>query len=166
MGITGSKKKKQSGILKAAIVKDKVMVAVNGDQAPKEVDFDMNDSESDNETSQPTGSGKIPMKEKKRSRGFAFVDFADSERAMRCLEATNNVPGAFGEKDPKRRPIVEFSFDDVRKLQIQQQRAVKQAAKPSNEMGVKKTIEKKLSRGQKQRAKRRAEREAAAANHK
>ena len=166
MGITGSKKKKQSGILKAAIVKDKVMVAVNGDQAPKEVDFDMNDSESENETPQPTGSGKIPMKEKKRSRGFAFVDFADSERAMRCLEATNNVPGAFGEKDPKRRPIVEFSFDDVRKLQIQQQRAAKQATKPSNEMGVKKTIEKKLSRGQKQRAKRRAEREAAAANHK
>ena len=161
MGLQGSKKKKQSGILKVAIVKDKIMVAANGEPAPKEADFDMNDSDSETETPTATDA-KIPMKEKKRSRGFAFVDFADSDRAMKCLEAFNNVPGAFGEKDPKRRPIVEFSFDDVRKLQIQQQRAVKQfAAKSASPQEPKRSVDKsikKLSRGQKQREKRRASR--------
>ena len=54
----------------------------------------------------------------------------------------------------------EFSFDDVRKLQIQNQRALKkpQAAAPAQVAEVKKRDE-KLSRGQRQRAKRRALRE-------
>ena len=160
MGINGAKKSKQAGITKVAIVKDKLMVAV-GDRKPMETDFDMNAPESDGEDEKKTTS--LEMKEKKRSRGFAFVDLVDSERALKCLEAMNNVPGAFGDVDPKRRPIVEFSFDDVRKLQIQQQRAIKQANKRKDDVKpvkAKPSISKKLSRGQKQREKRRAQREA------
>jgi RNA recognition motif-containing protein len=163
MKITGPKKVKQAGIIKVAIVKDKVMVAV-GDRKPKEEEeFDMNAPESDDEdgktptTNQDT---KLEMKEKKKSRGFAFIDFTNSDSALKCLEAMNNVPGAFGEAFGNRRPIVEFSFDDVRKLQIQKQRELKKSRvtdtiKPQ----VKKVIDKKLSRGQRQRAQRRALRE-------
>ena len=159
MSITGAKKVKQAGIIKVAIVKDKVMVAV-GDRKPKEEEFDMNAPESGDEDDGKQASDKLEMKEKKKSRGFAFVDFADSENAIKCLEAMNNTPGAFGSAYGARRPIVEFSFDDVRKLQIQNQRALKkpQAAAPAQVAVVKKGDE-KLSRGQRQRAKRRALRE-------
>jgi len=164
MGIKGSKKTKQAGILKVAIVKDKLTVAV-GDRKPKEAEFDMNAPESDNEEKKESKEA-VETKEKKRSRGFAFVDFKDSERALKCLQAMNNVPGAFGETDPKRRPIVEFSFDDVRKLQIQQQRAFKQSKVRTDAKIISKPPmdKKKLSRGQKQREKRRAQREAAPTN--
>jgi RNA recognition motif-containing protein len=157
MGIAGPKKVKQAGILKVAIVKDKVMVAV-GDRKPKEEDFDMNAPESDDEEKM-TENYKMEMKERKRSRGFAFMDFADPERAMKCLESMNNVPGAFGEEYKNRRPIVEFSFDDVRKLQIQKQRLVKQPVAPVEPKAKRDPA--KLSRGQRQRAKRRAMREQA-----
>jgi RNA recognition motif-containing protein len=165
MKITGPKKVKQAGIVKVAIAKDKLMVAA-ADRKPKEIDFDMNAPESDNET---TGNTKVEMKERKKSRGFAFVDFVNSESAMKCLEAMNNVPGAFGPSQPNRRPIVEFSFDDVRKLQIQKQRELKtqQPGKGRVEKVITKKPrdEAKLSRGQRQRAKRRAMREAAEANN-
>ena len=159
MKISGPKKTKQAGIIKVAIVKDKMMVpAEGGDKAPAVRHFDMNEVSSDDET--PT-TGVIKMKHKKRSRGFAFVDFTNSENAMRCLEAVNNVPGAFGILHPVRRPIVEFSFDDVRKLQIQKQRALKQSPVPQTRAvhKVKKVI---MGRGKKQRMKKRAAREAAA----
>lgn len=159
MGIKGTKKAKQAGLIKVAIVKDKLMVAV-GDRKPTEAEFDLNAPESDDEK-KAQSEPQLEMKEKKRSRGFAFVDFKDSERALKCLRAMNNKPGAFGETDPKRRPIVEFSFDDVRKLQIQQSRAV--AKRPDTKTKIVKpvgpAINKKLSRGQKQREKRRAQRE-------
>ena len=159
MGITGAKKVKQAGIIKVAIVKDKVMVAV-GDRPPRDSDFDMTAPDSDDETKNPSNT-KMEMKEKKKSRGFAFVDFVDSDRAMKCLEAMNNVPGAFGAEYAARRPIVEFSFDDVRKLQIQKNRALKteQSGKQPVEQLKRKRDPSKLTRGQRQRAKRRALRE-------
>lgn len=157
MGITGPKKVKQAGIIKVAIVKDKVIVAA-GDRPPRDSDFDMTAPDSDDETKK--SSSKMDMKERKKSRGFAFVDFVDLERAMKCLETMNNVPGAFGTEYAHRRPIVEFSFDDVRKLQIQKSRAIKteQSGKPA-EVLKRKRDPTKLTRGQRQRAKRRALRE-------
>ena len=173
MGVKGSKKTKQCGIIKVAIVKDKLMVPVGGgDKDPKEAHFDMNEDSSDDEAAKKgEANADIKMKQKKRSRGFAFVDFADSERAMKCLESMNNVAGAFGQFDLTRRPIVEFSFDDVRKLQIQQNRAVNLHAKAKEAekagvpaVAVKKGIKKEvIGRGKKQRMKKAAKRAAAEA---
>jgi RNA recognition motif-containing protein len=163
MGVSGPKKVKQAGIKKVAIVKDKLMVPVNGgDRQQTEQDFDMNIESSDDEgKSIKRSPTDVKMKEKKKSRGFAFIDFVDSNKAMDCLVSMNNIAGAFGPNEPTRRPIVEFSFDDVRKLQIQKQRALKQEGKKSlaEEPVISKV--KKIGRGQKQRMKKRAARESA-----
>jgi hypothetical protein len=70
----------------------------------------------------------------------------------------NNVMGAFGESIP-RRPVVEFAFDDIRKLQIQEMRQAHTTQKTPLGNKPRRTISKdkpkKLSRGQKQRLKRR-----------
>jgi RNA recognition motif-containing protein len=155
MKLTGPSKLKRCGVLKVAIVKDKVPV-VDADSSqhkkPQEWSLEMDESEDEKDVEMNKGNEKIKMK--KKSRGFAFVDFNSTENALRCLNAMNNVVGAFGDGTGTRRPIVEFSFDDVRKLQIQKARLEKMGGVRDTPVKVIKKG-KRLGRGQKQRLKRR-----------
>ncbi|KAK2519395.1 hypothetical protein Q9966_014021, partial [Columba livia] len=54
------------------------------------------------------------------SLGFAFVGFGAHEQALAALRSLNNNPHIFG---PNKRPIVEFSLEDRRKLKLKEQRA-------------------------------------------
>jgi nucleolar protein 4 len=153
LGMTGSKKIKRAGIRKVAIVKDKIQVV--GKSTVEQPDWNM-DMPSDDETKSPSTGAKMAIK--KKSRGFAFVDFTNTESALSCLKAMNNIVGGFGSGIAKR-PIVEFSFDDVRKLQIQKNRslAVKKDTPPLRNENPKSI--KRLGRGQKQRLKRKLAKE-------
>ncbi|XP_050808674.1 RNA-binding protein 28 isoform X1 [Gopherus flavomarginatus] len=55
-----------------------------------------------------------------QSLGYAFVEFEKHEHALAALRRTNNNPQLFG---PHKRPIVEFSLEDRRKLVLKEQRA-------------------------------------------
>uniref|UniRef100_A0A8C4XW39 RNA binding motif protein 28 n=1 Tax=Gopherus evgoodei TaxID=1825980 RepID=A0A8C4XW39_9SAUR len=55
-----------------------------------------------------------------QSLGYAFVEFEKHEHALAALRHTNNNPQLFG---PHKRPIVEFSLEDRRKLELKEQRA-------------------------------------------
>ncbi|XP_068943254.1 RNA-binding protein 28 isoform X2 [Petaurus breviceps papuanus] len=57
---------------------------------------------------------------KGQSLGYAFVEFAKHEHALAALRHINNNPEIFG---PQKRPIVEFSLEDRRKLKIKELRA-------------------------------------------
>ena len=122
----------------------------------------------------------VKDKETRLGKGFAFVDFKDTDSALNCLRSMDNKEGGYGEGIGKR-PIVEFSFDDIRKLHIQKQRELnlkkKQVSTPKPEAipptsakdaesrkAVKKEIKKQkiVGRGKKQREKRRLARESAA----
>ncbi|KAM8820182.1 RNA-binding protein 28 [Eudromia elegans] len=73
------------------------------------------------------------------SLGYAFVEFAEHEQALAALRRTNNNPQLFG---PHKRPIVEFSLEDRRKLRLKEQRAqrsllkLKREAAPKPEEGA------------------------------
>lgn len=54
---------------------------------------------------------------KGQSLGYAFVEFHDHEHALAALRHVNNNPELFG---PQKRPIVEFSLEDLRKLKIKE----------------------------------------------
>ncbi|XP_078533900.1 RNA-binding protein 28 [Lissotriton helveticus] len=56
---------------------------------------------------------------KGQSLGYAFVEFHDHEHALAALRHVNNNPDLFG---PQKRPIVEFSLEDLRKLKIKEMR--------------------------------------------
>ncbi|XP_075862712.1 RNA-binding protein 28 isoform X1 [Microcebus murinus] len=56
---------------------------------------------------------------KGQSLGYAFVEFQEHEHALRALRHINNNPEIFG---PQKRPIVEFSLEDRRKLKIKELR--------------------------------------------
>ncbi|XP_069485659.1 RNA-binding protein 28 [Ambystoma mexicanum] len=56
---------------------------------------------------------------KGQSLGYAFVEFQDHVHALAALRHVNNNPELFG---PKKRPIVEFSLEDLRKLKIKEMR--------------------------------------------
>nr|XP_013811051.1 PREDICTED: RNA-binding protein 28 [Apteryx mantelli mantelli] len=60
------------------------------------------------------------LKGQGQSLGYAFVEFAEHEQALAALRHTNNNPQLFG---PQKRPIVEFSLEDHRKLKMKEQRA-------------------------------------------
>ncbi|XP_053894501.1 RNA-binding protein 28 [Malaclemys terrapin pileata] len=62
----------------------------------------------------PAGKGRG------QSLGYAFVEFEKHEHALAALRNTNNNPQFFG---PHKRPIVEFSLEDRRKLKLKEQRA-------------------------------------------
>ncbi|TRY88360.1 hypothetical protein DNTS_022249 [Danionella cerebrum] len=49
------------------------------------------------------------------SLGFGFVEFKEHEHALQALRHLNNNPDIFG---PQKRPIVEFSLEDSRKLKL------------------------------------------------
>ncbi|XP_058385382.1 RNA-binding protein 28 [Diceros bicornis minor] len=59
--------------------------------------------------------GKI----KGQSLGYAFAEFQEHEHALTALRHINNNPEIFG---PQKRPIVEFSLEDRRKLKIKELR--------------------------------------------
>ncbi|XP_062469638.1 RNA-binding protein 28 [Pezoporus occidentalis] len=75
------------------------------------------------------GGGKGPcikecrvMREQRgqgQSLGFAFVGFGTHEEALGALRSINNNPRLFG---AHKRPIVEFSLEDRRKLKLKEQR--------------------------------------------
>ena len=156
MKLTGPSKLKRCGVLKVAIVKDKVPIVdvdSNQQKKPQEWSLEMDESEDEKDVV-PTKGNNEKVKMKKKSRGFAFVDFSSTENALRCLNAMNNVAGSFGDGTGTRRPIVEFSFDDVRKLQIQKARLEKMGGIRDTPVKVIKKG-KRLGRGQKQRMKRR-----------
>ncbi|XP_006146923.1 RNA-binding protein 28 isoform X2 [Tupaia chinensis] len=58
-------------------------------------------------------------KVKGQSLGYAFAEFQEHEHALRALRHINNNPEIFG---PQKRPIVEFSLEDRRKLKMKEQR--------------------------------------------
>lgn len=58
-------------------------------------------------------------KMKGQSLGYAFVEFQEHEHALKALRHINNNPEIFG---PQKRPIVEFSLEDRRKLKMKELR--------------------------------------------
>ncbi|KFV79658.1 RNA-binding protein 28, partial [Struthio camelus australis] len=66
------------------------------------------------------------LKGQGQSLGYAFVEFAEHEQALAALRHTNNNPQLFG---PQKRPIVEFSLEDRRKLKMKEQRAQRSLGK-------------------------------------
>uniref|UniRef100_A0A9J7XGG4 RNA binding motif protein 28 n=1 Tax=Cyprinus carpio carpio TaxID=630221 RepID=A0A9J7XGG4_CYPCA len=50
-----------------------------------------------------------------KSLGYGFVEFKEHEHALQALRHLNNNPDIFG---PQKRPIVEFSLEDERKLKL------------------------------------------------
>ncbi|KAM8973416.1 RNA-binding protein 28 isoform 2-T2 [Pelodytes ibericus] len=56
---------------------------------------------------------------KGQSLGYAFVEFAEHEHALTALRQVNNNPDLFG---PSKRPIVEFSLEDLNKLKLKEKR--------------------------------------------
>lgn len=58
-------------------------------------------------------------KVKGQSLGYAFAEFQEHEHALAALRHINNNPEIFG---PQKRPIVEFSLEDRRKLKIKEMR--------------------------------------------
>ncbi|VDM83737.1 unnamed protein product [Strongylus vulgaris] len=53
---------------------------------------------------------KVDAKGNPRSKGFAFVNFAEHKDALTCLQKLNNNPTTFTNE---RRPIVEFSIENL-----------------------------------------------------
>ncbi|XP_004398110.1 PREDICTED: RNA-binding protein 28 [Odobenus rosmarus divergens] len=72
-------------------------------------------------------------KVKGQSLGYAFAEFREHEHALTALRHINNNPEIFG---PLKRPIVEFSLEDRRKLKIKElriQRSLQKVkSKPAN----------------------------------
>nr|CAH8861522.1 unnamed protein product [Trichobilharzia regenti] len=64
-----------------------------------------------------------PGRQQYRSLGYAFVTFDNHENALRVLNGLNNNPNAFPSSN--RRPIVEFSVENMRALQLKEKRAQK-----------------------------------------
>ncbi|XP_002712116.2 RNA-binding protein 28 [Oryctolagus cuniculus] len=56
---------------------------------------------------------------KGQSLGYAFAEFQEHEHALGALRHINNNPDIFG---PQKRPIVEFSLEDRRKLKVKELR--------------------------------------------
>lgn len=64
-----------------------------------------------------------PGRQQYRSLGYGFVAFTNHENALNVLHGLNNNPNAFPPSN--RRPIVEFSLENMRALQLKQKRAEK-----------------------------------------
>ncbi|XP_029140327.1 RNA-binding protein 28 [Protobothrops mucrosquamatus] len=59
------------------------------------------------------------LKGRGQSLGYAFVEFQQHQHALLALRQVNNNPRLFGDQ---KRPIVEFSLEDGRKLKLREQR--------------------------------------------
>ncbi|KAM4874243.1 RNA-binding protein 28 [Thomomys bottae] len=79
---------------------------------------------------------------KGQSLGYAFAEFQEHEHALKALRHINNNPEVFG---PQKRPIVEFSLEDRRKLKMKELRIQRGLQKmkpaPSNDKSSKKQKE-------------------------
>uniref|UniRef100_A0A8D2AYH0 RNA-binding protein 28 n=1 Tax=Sciurus vulgaris TaxID=55149 RepID=A0A8D2AYH0_SCIVU len=67
-------------------------------------------------------------KTKGQSLGYAFAEFQEHEHALRALRHINNNPEIFG---TQKRPIVEFSLEDRRKLKMKELRIQRSLQKMS-----------------------------------
>uniref|UniRef100_A0A8C5S2P4 RNA binding motif protein 28 n=1 Tax=Laticauda laticaudata TaxID=8630 RepID=A0A8C5S2P4_LATLA len=65
------------------------------------------------------------LKGRGQSLGYAFVEFQQPQHALLALRQVNNNPRLFGDR---KRPIVEFSLEDGRKLRLKEQRAERSLA--------------------------------------
>lgn len=103
-----------------------------------------------------------------RSLGFAFINFTKHEHALLALRRLNNNPDIF---DVDKRPIIEFTLEDKRALDVKEQRRQRQllrskeqkafakqkeAAEKSGEEVVKDSVKRKIARIEKLRAMRQA----------
>eukprot|EP00061_Rhincodon_typus_P013640 g40149.t1 len=64
-----------------------------------------------------------------RSLGYGFVEFTEHSHSLTALRSLNNNPDIFG---PEKRPIVEFSLEDRRKLKIKEMRMQRNLVCPVN----------------------------------
>ncbi|XP_054419863.1 RNA-binding protein 28 [Pteronotus mesoamericanus] len=93
----------------------------------------------------------VPGKVKGQSLGYAFAEFQEHEHALTALRHINNNPAIFG---PQKRPIVEFSLEDRRKLKIKELRMQRsqQKVKSKSTTGEPQQKQRELRKGQKQKA--------------
>ncbi|KAM7121393.1 RNA-binding protein 28 isoform 1-T1 [Molossus nigricans] len=91
--------------------------------------------------------GKI----KGQSLGYAFAEFQEHEHALTALRHINNNPDIFG---PQKRPIVEFSLEDRRKLKIRELRIQRsqQKMKSKSTTGEPQQEQPELGKDQQQKA--------------
>nr|CAX74115.1 RNA-binding protein 28 [Schistosoma japonicum] len=84
-----------------------------------------------------------PGRQQYRSLGYGFVAFNNHEDALNVLHGLNNNPNAFPPSN--RRPIVEFSLENIKALQLKQRRAEKslmlqsKSNEPSSQLFTKNT---------------------------
>ncbi|CAB3411213.1 unnamed protein product [Caenorhabditis bovis] len=67
---------------------------------------------------------------KPKSSGFGFVAFKEHQHALECLKKLNNNPDIFGKE---RRPIVEFSIENLMAIQAKARRNIKQSEEKMSE---------------------------------
>uniref|UniRef100_A0A4W4F8Z2 RNA-binding protein 28 n=1 Tax=Electrophorus electricus TaxID=8005 RepID=A0A4W4F8Z2_ELEEL len=82
-----------------------------------------------------------------KSLGYGFVEFHQHEHALQALRHLNNNPTIF---TPSKRPIVEFSLEDSRKLKLKAARLQRSRTKPASasDSGSEKTDGKKSQAAQ------------------
>ncbi|KAK6732426.1 hypothetical protein RB195_016668 [Necator americanus] len=65
-------------------------------------------------------TSKVDANGNPRSKGFAFVNFAEHKDALACLQKLNNNPTTFTNE---KRPIVEFSIENLQAIRAKARRA-------------------------------------------
>ncbi|XP_057588715.1 RNA-binding protein 28 isoform X2 [Hippopotamus amphibius kiboko] len=90
--------------------------------------------------------GKI----KGQSLGYAFAEFQEHGHALAALRHINNNPEVFG---PQKRPIVEFSLEDRRKLKIKELRMHRSLQKVKSNSATGEPQQEKPELGKKQQQK-------------
>ncbi|KAL3089192.1 hypothetical protein niasHT_021136 [Heterodera trifolii] len=65
-----------------------------------------------------------------KSSGFGFVTFTEHTLALNCLRKLNNNPTTFSDE---RRPIVEFSIENLNALRVKERRQQKETKSEGNE---------------------------------
>lgn len=86
-------------------------------------------------------------KTKGQSLGYAFAEFQKHEHALRALRHINNNPEIFG---PQKRPIVEFSLEDRRKLRVKELRMQRSLQKMGSKPGTSKPQKEQKELGKEQ----------------
>ena len=105
-----------------------------------------------------TETEKLDHKGNPLSKGIAFIEFKKHEYALQAMKLCNNDAKYFGGKF---KPIVEFSLEDHRILRIRNLKLSRQKKKNLDRLGDdKKEKQEKMSRGKKQRMKRKMIKEA------
>uniref|UniRef100_A0A4W4FAL9 RNA-binding protein 28 n=1 Tax=Electrophorus electricus TaxID=8005 RepID=A0A4W4FAL9_ELEEL len=84
-----------------------------------------------------------------KSLGYGFVEFHQHEHALQALRHLNNNPTIF---TPSKRPIVEFSLEDSRKLKLKAARLQRSRTKPASKMPLENLDEPAKTDGKKSQA--------------